>query len=154
MSSDEARFLREWNTAIKKIEKASDNTIRAAALDLFGNIIKRTPVGNPAAWKSDPPKGYVGGALRGNWQTTIGSPAGNTVNNKDKSGGISLTQAKATTNRFSFSNNQSLFFTNNLPYAYRVEFGRWSQQAPAGMVRVSITSFTASIDKAARQNRI
>lgn len=150
----EKKFLKQWNEAIKKIEKASDNTVRAAALQLFGDIVKRTPVGNPSLWKQDAPSGYTGGTLRGNWQTTLASPANDIVNSKDKTGSAVGQKANSVVNKFSINNNKSLFFTNNLPYAYRVEYGRWSAQAPAGMVRVSITSFTAAIEKAARNNRV
>lgn len=154
MTTLDRKFLKEWDAAIKKIGEASDKTVQAASLELFGNIVKRTPVGNPTLWKNDAPAGYTGGTLRGNWQTTIGRPAGSILNDKDKSGSKVSAKASAVTSRFSINGTQSLFFTNNLPYAYRVEYGRWSQQAPSGMVRVSVTSFSMALETAARQNRI
>jgi len=150
MSLDK-KFLKEWNEAVKKIQKAGDKTVRAAALQLFSVIIKRTPVGNPGLWKGDATAGYTGGSLRGNWQTTIGSPANTRLNSKDKLG--SATLGKANRAVAGYDSGNSIFFTNNLPYAHSVEYG-WSSQAPVGMVRVSVSSFTQYIDKAARENRI
>lgn len=146
------KFLKEWDAAVKKIQKAGDRTVRGAALELFSVIVKRTPVGNPSLWAGDAPAGYTGGTLRGNWQTTIGSPANTRLDDKDRSGsGVIGKSQQAIAN---YDGSKSIFFTNNQPYAYRVEYGRWSSQAPAGMVRVSITSFTTAINKAARENRI
>lgn len=146
------KFLREWNKAVKKIQKAGDKVVRAAALELFSVIIKRTPVGNPSLWASDVPAGYSGGTLRGNWQTTIGSPANNVLNDKDSLGSATLGRASNAVSQY--NGKSSIFFTNNLPYAHRIEYNKWSTQAPEGMVRVSVISFTASINKAAKENRI
>lgn len=38
------------------------------------------------------------------------------------------------------------FFTNNLPYAKRLEFG-WSNQAPSGMVRLALAKFPFTVNK-------
>ena len=46
--------------------------------------------------------------------------------------------SKATSTVVSYTlNDQSVFLTNNLPYAERLENG-WSKQAPNGMVRLSV----------------
>ena len=41
------------------------------------------------------------------------------------------------------------YITNNLPYAERLEYG-YSQQAPAGMVRVTAARFRELLARAAR----
>jgi len=38
------------------------------------------------------------------------------------------------------------YFTNNQPYALRLEFG-WSDQAPSGMVRLAIAKFPFTVNK-------
>lgn len=38
------------------------------------------------------------------------------------------------------------FFTNNEPYALRLEFG-WSDQAPNGMVRLAVAKFPFTVNK-------
>lgn len=40
------------------------------------------------------------------------------------------------------------FFTNNQPYALRLEFG-WSDQAPNGMVRLAVAKFPQTVNKVA-----
>jgi len=53
-----------------KAELAAANVFRGTALDIFGRIVKRTPVGKPSEWKkpNSAPAGYTGGRLRANWQ--------------------------------------------------------------------------------------
>jgi hypothetical protein len=36
--------------------------------------------------------------------------------------------------------------TNNLPYAARIEFDRWSTQASAGMMRIEVLETAAAIE--------
>jgi hypothetical protein len=40
------------------------------------------------------------------------------------------------------------YMTNGLPYAQRLEFDAWSDQAPAGMVRISAQEFGQYVRKA------
>ena len=42
------------------------------------------------------------------------------------------------------------YFTNNQPYALRLEYG-WSDQAPNGMVRLAIAKFPFTVDKIATE---
>jgi hypothetical protein len=45
--------------------------------------------------------------------------------------------------------DDTIYISNNLPYAYRVEYLGWSrQQRPEGMVRVSMTRYKEAIQKA------
>jgi hypothetical protein len=41
------------------------------------------------------------------------------------------------------------YLTNNLPYAYRLEYG-WSRQAPNGMVGVTVVEFQSIVNAAAK----
>lgn len=40
----------------------------------------------------------------------------------------------------------TIFFTNSLPYAMRLEFG-WSGQAPMGVVRITIADWQGIVDR-------
>ena len=40
----------------------------------------------------------------------------------------------------------TIFFTNSLPYAFRLEFG-WSNQAPRGMVRITVADWQGIVDR-------
>jgi len=138
-------FSLELKEFAEKTERNINDVKQAVALDMFGKVIKATPVGNPSLWKSKPPKGYTGGRLRGNWQASIDTPASGVIKGVDSSG------AKTTQKMVGVIESQEgdgvLWLVNNLPYAERVEYG-WSTQAPSGMVRVTIAAFESAIQRA------
>ena len=129
-----------------KAPKRAKQVVDKATIDLLRNIVLRTPVGNPTLWKNPPPAGYVGGRLRGNWNTGIGSI--NTTEQRPAKSGlapIGRGRAKVATRE----PGADIYITNSLPYAIRVENG-YSTQAPAGMVRVTVVEFQSFIAKAAK----
>ena len=146
------RFKRELKAAEAKIIKASEKAIRAVAVEMFGEIISRTPVGNPAIWQSNNiPKGYTGGRLRGNWQATLNKPASGDLNRIDKAGSYALNDVYRTSTQFKL--DDSIFLTNNLPYAVAIEDGH-STQRPSGMVKTTIVSFKPTLNKLAKKYRV
>lgn len=102
---------------------------KVIVLDLFRRIVLKSPVGNPDLWKdsSRVPPGYVGGRFRANWQITINGPATGEVGGTGEPVGIIPSIPPLAT----------VWITNNVPYAERLEMG-WSGQAPSGVVAVSI----------------
>lgn len=111
-------------------ERASTVT-RQTALSMLGSIIKRSPVDT--------------GRFRGNWQTTIDTPPSGALDTTDKSGSTALTAGiSALTN---FECGPPIYLANNLPYARRLEHG-YSQQAPEGMVKLTVNEFKKYIAEA------
>lgn len=106
--------LKKWGA--KALVRA-DKVRRASILELFSLVIDATPVDT--------------GRLRGNWQTSINSPARSTTLRDDKAG--TAAKAEALANLGSLVD--VVFMTNNLPYAERIEYEDYSAQAPGGMVR-------------------
>ncbi len=106
-------------TALDKVDKVR----RASVLELFKLVIYATPVDT--------------GRLRGNWQTTINTPAGSTREVLDPSGGAALAEVMANMGGLL----DVVWFTNNLPYVERIEYDGWSRQAPEGMVRKHIAQW-------------
>lgn len=145
-------FESDMRKAEKKIHEAAEKAIRAAALDIFSEIVRRTPVGAPEIWKSEAPEGYIGGTLRNNWQASVGSPRLFSAKEADKSGAASINSAKTAVGNYRLS-NESIYFANNLPYAERVEDG-WSTQRPNGMVKVTVKQFKPVIEKIARRFKV
>lgn len=144
-------FKQEFDRAVLNINLKCDKTVRAIALQLFAAIIKDTPVGNPSLWKRKPPPGYVGGRLRGNWQTTIGAPAtGSMPDSKDRSGSATTNAMQAKVKEF--KTNQKIYMTNNLPYAQAIEDGH-SKQRPHGMVKTNVARFQAIVNRIAREQK-
>ena len=63
----------------------------------------------------------------------------------DKSGRTSLNRIQAGVR--GWVPGQTMYLTNSLPYAQRLESG-WSGQAPAGMVKVTIANFQSHFAQA------
>lgn len=144
-------FDREFDKAAKEIEDALEKTVRGASIELFGEIVRRTPVGNSSLWASDPPAGYIGGRLRANWQADINSPPQGEIDTPDGNGSSTTSRGTSEISKYTL-NDKSIWFSNNLPYAERVENG-WSSQAPQGMMRTTVKIWQSAIDKNARRNK-
>lgn len=138
-------FDRVVERFITRAKEEADRRIRAITLELFSGIILRTPVGNPDYWKSPAPPGYVGGRLRGNWQTSKGAPKQGQLDNIDATG--STTIAGVAVNMGGLGD--VTYMANNLPYARPVEFGHSKQQAPGGMVRLEFARIGGILRNAA-----
>lgn len=129
-------FASDMEAYAKKAGASLEETSRAIVLELFGSVIKDTPVDT--------------GRAKGNWQTTIGAPASGTVDRLGESEAI----ADVSQQTASFGAGKVIYLSNNLPYIYRLEYDGWSDQAPAGMVRKNIARIQQIVAKAARDNKI
>jgi len=110
------------NEITMRMRDRVDERVRALTIGVFSSVIKMTPVDT--------------GRAKGNWQCTIGQPASGEVTRLGESG--SLMEVVDVTPR---SAGGICYLTNNLPYIQKLEYGH-SQQAPAGMVRVSLQRFS------------
>ena len=119
------------------VSGASGQTIRAAALEVFTLIIERTPVDT--------------GRARGNWQTSTNARPSGTLPIRNANRAV----AEANLSALTYTLADTIYFANNLPYIQRLENGgaQGSQQAPAGMVQVSLDGFTQAVERNARNNR-
>lgn len=116
---------------IKTLDRV-DKVRRASVLELFKLVIFATPVDT--------------GRLRGNWQTTINSPASAAIGRTDPGGAAAMAEAVANLG----SLTDVVWFTNNLPYAERIEYDGWSKQAPEGMVRKHVASWKRIVEAKAK----
>lgn len=139
---------RDMRRAVRGIEADMTEFVSALNIKFFTSIIRDTPVGNPDRWNVRyKPTDYVGGRLRGNWQTTMGAPAEGEIERRQAgdSGG-------ATTEAITILDGRIGVFwlSNNLPYAVPIEFdGHSHTQAPDGMVRKNAARLEAIIREAA-----
>lgn len=81
------------------------------------------------------PSGYTGGRFRGNWQVTFDTPADGETGRIDKSGRMTVSMGNYVLEHFKVGMS-TIYFTNNVPYAYPLEMGH-SKQAPNGMVAIT-----------------
>ena len=96
-------------------------------------------MGDPDYWISKPPRGYVGGRARGNWQYGFSRPPSGSLPDIDSSGGVST--SRITEGVKSSPAAGMHYIANNLPYAERLENGWSHRQAPHGMVRLAVVEF-------------
>lgn len=132
-------------------DKAGNNArevVRQVSIDLLTRIVLRTPVGNPSLWKGKPPAGYVGGRARANWAVSIGTSNHAVTDRIDKSGDATIERGKATI--LAANSDAPIYIMNSLPYIRPLEYEGHSKQAPAGMVRISVTEFQTFVDNAVK----
>lgn len=89
-------------------------------------------------------KNYTGGRFRGNWQVTFDRPAVGAIDRVDKAGTATLAAGREVLAHYDSGEYESIWFTNNVPYAKRLEYG-WSKQAPAGIVRVVAAEINSKV---------
>lgn len=113
-----------------------DLVVRKFCFDMFSDIMMASPVDT--------------GAFRGNWMLSVGSPnlttnASAALPNDGAALGAINAAVAASVGKDAIG--KTIFFTNSMPYAYRLEHG-WSKQAPAGMVAVTVAGYQSNLDKA------
>ncbi len=124
-----------YNDAVAEHNEAQHND--PANLTPTGRLKKRARVSDSMDIKA--PAGYTGGRFRGNWQVGLDAAPQGETGQVDKSGGKTLAAGTLVIERFRVG-MQAVYFTNNVPYAYPLEFGH-SSQAPGGMVRITAADF-------------
>lgn len=107
-----------------KAKLGYDEVATASMLAISTSIITMTPVDT--------------GRARGNWLPNKGTPKDGTTNNTK----VDFDKVEQTIKE---SIGDVFYLTNNLPYIKALEFEGHSDQAPAGMVRVSIENFQKNL---------
>ena len=110
-------ITKDINAFKVKAMSQSEAKIKKAFIGLSSDIIADTPV------KS--------GRLKNNWFVSVNQGSNETT---ERTGNESIGRVNAV----KFKLGDTLYLTNNLPYAERIEFMGWSKKSPKGMVRVNI----------------
>ena len=128
--------MKTWDVAIEGIQKIPEKVVRGTVIGMFSRIVKRSPVDT--------------GRFRGNWQISIDAPARGQLSTVEKgkvepnpssnpSGSSTATEGAFKVQKAPFPRS-AYFITNNLPYSEKLEFGS-SEQAPNGLVRITVAEF-------------
>lgn len=141
-------FSSDLKKFAKKADKNLSKTIRSSVSQVFGAIIKETPVGNQSEWENPKVKNYVGGRLRNNWNTNLNSINESANRPPDSSGSGSDGDLLTAMGRY--KNGDTIYLSNSLPYAQAVEEG-WSKQRPHGMVKVNLKRWKRAMAANARK---
>lgn len=103
-------FIRQINAEAKRINNEAGKLVRRVVLDLATTVTLNTPV--------------LTGRLRGNWQTTVGSPSlANFPDRFDKSGRETIQQMNRAISAQRTNPFVLYWITNNTEYVLPVEFG-------------------------------
>ena len=130
-------FALDLSKAIEKAKGQTEAVIKKAAFSVFQSVIQKSPVDT--------------GRFRANWNLSVGNPDLSTSEATDKTGSASIGKVASGITQYKLSDG-SVFLTNNLPYAMRLEDG-YSGQAPNGMVRLSIVEFNNYLASQAKNVR-
>lgn len=116
----------------EKAKGNADKVVRRVVLDAWGRVIVRSPVDT--------------GRFRGNWQYSAGQMPvgvltieGTTEKPAPPPAAPDVVQGAGVVH----------YIGNNLPYARALEYGH-SDQAPKGMVRLTVSEFRGIVDDAAK----
>ena len=120
-------FESDWQKISQKLDRVLSEGIRATLFEVGTAIIKETPVDT--------------GRARGNWQASVNSASGAELSRTSEGAAIVQLSQEA-----SAAIGNTFFFTNNVPYIRRLEYG-YSDQAPQGMVRRNLQNFNRLLAK-------
>lgn len=128
MAGSFSKDVRKW---VNKTEERMEFVQRRTALEILMRLIQRTPV--------------LTGRARGNWLVGVDRPPEGTVEylDKDGSGGFAMQKLMGVVK------GRVIWIVNNLPYIWKLEYGS-SDQAPQGMVRVTLAEFHRIVENAIR----
>lgn len=96
------------------------------------------------------PKDYHPGRFRGNWQVSFGAPIKSEIDRIDASGNETFMAGVEVISKFDTSTDTVIYYTNNVPYAVRIEYGH-STQAARGVVSVTVQDFQKLFNEAKNQ---
>lgn len=143
-SIDLAAFGRELQNNLRKLE-------RGVLIGAGEELVIRSPVGDPSNWApSTPvPPGYVGGRFRANWQYGLSVRPLGDLPDIDASGQVSKDRIHAGASQV-YNVGNVHYITNNLPYAQAIENGHSWNQAPNGVVALTVLNWQRIANEQAR----
>lgn len=141
-------FAEEIAAWVAKTKVDADEFVGLLTIRIAHEAILSSPVGDGDYWKSPPPKGYIGGHFRANWQLGINAMPSGELDAVDPRG--EATMAKFTVGMPEKAAGNVFYIANNAAYALRIEDG-WSRQAPQGIVGRIEIGFTQAMAETLRE---
>lgn len=138
-------FALQISQFVEKAKANADAVVRKVVIDVAASVVDMSPVGDAALWQNPPPKSYLGGRFRANWQLGEGSAPNGTLPDIDPSG--SASKARILAALPPNAAGKVFYLVNNLPYSQKLEDG-WSKQAPAGMVMLTVIKWNNIVENA------
>jgi hypothetical protein len=132
MAKKKNDYALELTKILSKLDGNLDVFVQKVIIDMGSSVIKRSPVRS--------------GRFRNNWNFSEAAPDISAGRGPDPAGSGAQAQIAALAAKAKAGG--VFYFTNALPYAWRIETG-WSDQAPSGVVGLTVAEFQAKVDKAA-----
>ena len=123
-----AQFKANFAKLLAKAGAKAELVVRQTAVALQSGMVEKSPIDT--------------GRFKNNFQCGIGLINTDTSAAPDKSGSGAI--SRTVTALEGWKLGQTIYMTNSLPYARRLEFG-WSQKAPGGMVRLTVQDFHSKL---------
>jgi hypothetical protein len=121
----------------EQAKEAIDDVFREVVIEIGTSVIRLSPVDT--------------GRFKGNWQFTVGAPSNQSIDTVDKGGHETIANLVAQVS--SLEAGQVAYIVNNLVYGVPLEYGH-SDQAPAGMVQITLARFQQIVEEAIRNNQV
>lgn len=122
LASDLRRFAQRSNQKMETV-------IKSSLIRVGSSIVVKSPVDT--------------GRFKNNWLSAYGTINTTVTQSVDPSGSAAI--GRLTEKAAGVKVGETFYFTNSLPYAERLEYEGWSEQAKAGMVRVSVASWESIV---------
>jgi hypothetical protein len=121
----------------EQAKEAIDDVFREVVIEIGTSVIRLSPVDT--------------GRFKGNWQFTVGAPSNQSIDTVDKAGHETIATLVAEVSKLEAG--QVAYIVNNLVYGVPLEYGH-SDQAPAGMVQITLARFQQIVEEAIRNNQV
>lgn len=121
----------------EQTKEAIDDVFREVVIEIGTSVIRLSPVDT--------------GRFKGNWQFTVGAPSSQSIDTFDKAGHETIATLVAEVSKLEAG--QVAYIVNNLVYGVPLEYGH-SDQAPAGMVQITLARFQQIVLEAIRNNQV
>ncbi|WP_145579779.1 hypothetical protein [Yersinia vastinensis] len=137
---------KSYNDAVFDANEAK--RLDSSNLTKTGKLKKSAKVKAPE-WDIYSPPNYTGGRFRGNWQVGLDVQPDGETGRIDKRGNMTMAVGNYMLEQFKVG-TKAIYFTNNVPYALKLELGH-SSQAPSGLVRITALEAKKYFDEAASE---
>ena len=121
----------------EQTKEAIDDVFREVVIEIGTSVIRLSPVDT--------------GRFKGNWQFTVGAPSNQSIDTFDKAGHETIATLVSEVSKLEAG--QVAYIVNNLVYGVPLEYG-YSDQAPAGMVQITLARFQQIVEEAIRNNQV
>ena len=130
-------FAESLAAFVEQTKEAIDDVFRELVIESGTSVIRLSPVDT--------------GRFKGNWQFTVGAPSNQSIDTFDKAGHETIATLVAEVSKLEAG--QVAYIVNNLVYGVPLEYGH-SDQAPAGMVQITLARFQQIVEEAIRNNQV